>query len=203
MAPASLAASAVKTFQSQDKGLINHFLIVEGEETAVDIRERQFSLPDPFSAEARSWHALGLDPESSIEDVEVEIFGGEKRHLSELVGEGETLILNLWATWCRPCAREMPELEQLHQRAGSLLRVVGLNIEPDIQDERIGAFLADLGVTYPVARIKPVALDRLLGTTDPGIPISLVLDDQLRPRELLIGWSEDTSTRLESLASAD
>ncbi|MDD5702687.1 MAG: hypothetical protein PHU23_11635 [Dehalococcoidales bacterium] len=32
MAPASLAASAVKTFQSQDKGLINHFLIVEGED---------------------------------------------------------------------------------------------------------------------------------------------------------------------------
>jgi thiol-disulfide isomerase/thioredoxin len=175
--------------------------IVEGGDAPVELRERRFSLPDPLSTEERRWHALGLDPQAPVEDVEVEILGGEKQRLSDLVGNGETLLLNLWATWCRPCAREMPELEKLHQRAGSRIRVVGLNIEPGIEAERVEAFLADLGVTYPVARIKPAALERLLGTTDPGVPLSLVLDDRLRPRELLVGWSQRTATHIEHLAN--
>jgi hypothetical protein len=72
-----------------------------------------------------------------------------------------------------------------------------------VAGDRIKAFLDDLGVTYPVAVIAPAALDQLLGTTDPGVPISLVLDDQLRPRELLVGWSARSSTRLSQLASVN
>lgn len=175
-------------------------LIVEGADAPVQLRERRFSLPDPLSTEERRWHALRLNPENPIPDVEIRLLNGEARRLSDLVDDGETLLLNLWATWCRPCAREMPELEQLHQRAGSRIRVVGLNIELDHEVEGIEEFLADLGVTYPMARIKPAALEQLLGTADPGVPLSLVLDDRLRPVALMVGWSERTAQRLDKLA---
>jgi thiol-disulfide isomerase/thioredoxin len=174
-------------------------LIVEGEDAPVELREDRFSLPDPLSPEERRWHALGLDPDSPVDDVEVELLGGERRRLSDFVDRGESLVLNLWATWCRPCASEMPELERIHREAGRRLRVVGLNLEPEATEERIAAFVNDLGITYPIARIEPEALEGLLGTTDPGVPLSLVVDDRLRPRQLLIGWSRRTEEALERL----
>jgi thiol-disulfide isomerase/thioredoxin len=175
-------------------------LIVEGEDAPVNLRESRFSLPDPLSPEARRWHALGLDPDVPVADVAVRLLDGEVRRLSDFVGEGESLLLNLWATWCRPCTREMPELEHLHQRAGRRIRVVGVNVEPQLTDSRIGSFVEGLGVTYPIARIEPGALENLLGVTDPGVPVSLVLDHTLRPQELLIGWSEETEEILNRLA---
>lgn len=38
--------------------------------------------------------------------------------------KGKPLLLNLWATWCAPCVREMPALDRLAQREGDRLQVV-------------------------------------------------------------------------------
>lgn len=174
-------------------------LIVEGDDAPIELRERRYTLPDPLSAEEKRWHSFGLDPKVPVDDVMVEMLGGAKRHLSDLVGDGEQLLVNLWATWCRPCTREMPEIERLHQLSSGSLRIVGLNIEPEMVDDRIETFVDGLGVTYPIARIEPTAIERLVGTKDPGVPVSIVLDDQLRPREILVGWSERSAERLEAL----
>jgi thiol-disulfide isomerase/thioredoxin len=189
----------VQNFDAPEIGA--SILIVEGADAPVEIREIQFSLPDPLSAEEKRWRAFGLDPKSAVPDVEIALLDGQQRRLSDLAGDGETLLLNLWATWCRPCAREMPELERVHQLAGDRVRVVGLNIEPEIEVARIEAFLTDMGVTYPVVRIQPAALERLLGTRDPGVPVSVILDHRLRPREILVGWTEGTARHLEELAA--
>ena len=174
--------------------------IVEGQAEPVILREKRFSLPDPQTAEERTWHDFGLDPAVPVDDIHVELLDGERQRLSQLVGDGETLLVNLWATWCRPCAREMPELQRLHQKAGSRVRVVGLNVEHDVDTERLEAFLRDLGISYPVARIGPATIDRLFGTSTPGVPLSLVLDSRLRPQEILVGWSEHTAAQLERMA---
>lgn len=175
-------------------------LIVEGDRSPRVVPEKRFSLPEPLGPEERRWHALGLDPKTPVANVTVELLDGTTRHLSEFVDDGETLLVNLWATWCRPCAREMPELERLHRTPGRHIRVVGLNVEPDSEAARINSFVERIGVTYPIARIDPGALQRLLGTTDPGVPISLILDNKLRPRELLIGWSEQSERAIDQLA---
>ncbi len=176
-------------------------LIVEGTDSPITVQERKFSLPDPLSVDEKLWRAFGLDPERAVADIEVTLLDGKRKRLSDFVGEGETLLLNLWATWCRPCAREMPELERTHQLAGDRVRVVGLNIEPEIEVGRVEAFLDSVGATYPVARIHPTAIERLLGTDDPGVPVSLILDDHLRPQEILVGWTESTARHLEELAA--
>ena len=41
---------------------------------------------------------------------------GSERHLSDW--RGRTVLLNLWATWCVPCRKEMPALEVLEQKLG-------------------------------------------------------------------------------------
>lgn len=60
---------------------------------------------------------------------------------------GKLLILNVWATWCPPCRREMPGLERLSKTLDPA-RFVVLGLSTD-QDERLAAeFLMQNGITF-------------------------------------------------------
>jgi thiol-disulfide isomerase/thioredoxin len=61
---------------------------------------------------------------------------------------GRTVLLNLWATWCAPCRREMPALDTLQARLGGPnFEVVAVNI--DTRDpEKPLAFLKEVGITH-------------------------------------------------------
>jgi thiol-disulfide isomerase/thioredoxin len=61
----------------------------------------------------------------------------------DAVGEGLTVV-SLWATWCGPCKKELPMLEEL---SGEGVSVVGVNIgdSPDAVDD----FLDEFGITFP------------------------------------------------------
>jgi cytochrome c-type biogenesis protein len=64
---------------------------------------------------------------------------------------GEAVLLNIWATWCAPCREEMPLLEQLHkEHRDAGLRVVGVSIDARGEEERIGRFLTEFNVTFPI-----------------------------------------------------
>jgi len=59
---------------------------------------------------------------------------------------GRTVLLNLWATWCVPCRKEMPALDALESKLGGPdFEVISINI--DTRDaEKPKAFLNDIGV---------------------------------------------------------
>lgn len=65
---------------------------------------------------------------------------------------GQVLLLNVWATWCPACEREMPSLQALHEDLGSQgLRVVGVSVDAGPGSaETVRDFLAEYGVTYTV-----------------------------------------------------
>src|SRR5688500_1364907 len=46
---------------------------------------------------------------------------------------GKVVVLNVWATWCRPCLQEMPALERLHQQLSSQgLAIVAVSVDAPI-----------------------------------------------------------------------
>jgi thiol-disulfide isomerase/thioredoxin len=70
---------------------------------------------------------------------------GNEHKLSEW--RGRTVLLNLWATWCVPCRREMPALDALQTKLGGPeFQVVAVNIDTRNPDKP-RTFLRDVGVT--------------------------------------------------------
>ncbi|TKW76583.1 MAG: TlpA family protein disulfide reductase [Bradyrhizobium icense] len=63
-----------------------------------------------------------------LPDLAFEDASGKPRKLSEF--RGKTVLLNLWATWCVPCRKEMPALDELQGKLGGKdFEVVAVNID--------------------------------------------------------------------------
>jgi len=88
-------------------------------------------------------------------------------------GTGDVVVLNFWATWCRPCVRELPQLEQLEKDiAGKGGRVIAVAIDTDRRN--VDRFVKSHSLTLPVACDGPAGLARELDLQ--AVPLTLVLD---------------------------
>ncbi|WP_315812427.1 thiol:disulfide interchange protein TlpA [Bradyrhizobium sp. SZCCHNR2028] len=112
-----------------------------------------------------------------LPDLAFEDAAGASKKLSDF--RGKTVLLNLWATWCVPCRKEMPALDSLQARlGGDDFQVVAVNI--DTRDpEKPKAFLNDAKLTRlayfsdPKAKVFQdlKAVGRAL-----GMPTSVLVD---------------------------
>jgi len=97
---------------------------------------------------------------------------------------GQVVLLNVWATWCIPCRREMPELQALHTEFGDRgLRVVGISVDEQSADEAVRNFTSDLGITYTILRDPSEAVSFAFAI--PGVPATFLID-----RDGRIGWRQ-------------
>lgn len=59
------------------------------------------------------------------------------------------MLVNFWATWCRPCRAEMPALDALYRESRARgLEVLAVSVDADLQLVR--EFVLQTGVTFPV-----------------------------------------------------
>jgi thiol-disulfide isomerase/thioredoxin len=134
-------------------------------------------------------------PELSFQDA-----GGNALSLDDF--HGQVVVLNLWATWCAPCRREMPSLDRLQAKyAGQGLQVVALSIDRG-ELAQIEAFYAEVGIQHlAIYRDPKAAVSRALGAF--GLPTTVVFDQQGREVGRLLGpaeWdSEAAVAMLETL----
>ncbi len=73
--------------------------------------------------------------------------GGPRVRLADL--RGKVVLLNFWATWCKPCEEEMPSMERLVQRLAAQPFVL-LAVSVDGEEAEVKAFRERVGVTLPI-----------------------------------------------------
>ena len=121
---------------------------------------------------------------------------------------GRTVLLNLWATWCVPCRREMPALDALQAKLGGpKFQVVAVNIDTRDPAKPL-AFLKQIGVThlaYFTDESAQVFEDLKTAGKAFGMPTTLIVDpkgceigDMAGPAE----WASDDGVKLVSAAIA-
>ena len=110
------------------------------------------------------------DAEGRLPGIEVQTLrGGDAFRLDELEGPA---VVNLWATWCAPCKRELPEFEAVHRSSAGEVTFVGVNIG-DNGDEAAD-YLDDLGITYDQYLDFDSELTAALRTAT--LPVTLIID---------------------------
>jgi len=139
-----------------------------------------------------------------VPDLTFKDADGHERKLSDW--RGHTVLLNLWATWCVPCRKEMPALDKLQAAlGGDKFQVVTVNI--DTRDpEKPLAFLKDAGVTHLTYYADPSAKvfqELKLAGKAFGMPTTLIVDpsgceigEMAGPAE----WASEDGIKLMSAA---
>ena len=141
-----------------------------------------------------------------VPDLAFEDADGKQRRLSEW--RGRTVLVNLWATWCVPCRKEMPALDQLQAKLGGpKFEVVAINI--DTRDlDRPRNFLKDGNLTtlsyFHDAKAK-VFQDLKAAGRALGMPTSILVDGAGCEIATIAGpaeWASDDAVKLVTAAAA-
>lgn len=107
-----------------------------------------------------------------IPDLDFRTLEGKAIKLSEL--KSKIVVINFWATWCAPCVRELPSLQQLANEYSSQgLTVVGVNMDED-PNVVLAPFLAKHEVKFRSFIDPKGELADRFGIS--GLPLTLVVD---------------------------
>jgi peroxiredoxin len=108
--------------------------------------------------------------------------GAREIRLSE--HRGQAVLVNFWATWCKPCEDEMPAMERLYRRLhpqGFEMLAISVDEDPDA----VRGFREKMGITFPLLLDPEKKVARAYQTM--GFPESLLLDPEGRVVERYVG----------------
>lgn len=114
--------------------------------------------------------------------------------------KGKVVILDFWASWCQPCAKSFPVLDELQKKYGDKLVVIGVSV--DESTDKMQKFLSKHAVSFVIVRDAGQKL--AAAVQPPTMPTSFILDGEGKVRFLHKGFhGEETRqayiTEIESL----
>lgn len=100
-------------------------------------------------------------------------------------------VLNVWATWCAPCRKEIPELNVWHkkQRQSKLqprARVFSVALD---EPQNIATFIKEVPIDYPIWQLKGDSAQwfKTIGNVSGGVPFTLVYSERCQAKEPIYG----------------
>lgn len=128
-------------------------------------------------------------------ELAVDTVGGG--HFDLAGHRGSWVVVNYWATWCSPCLKEMPDLDDLDRRRDDV-SVIGLAYE-EIAPADLQAFLDEHPVDYPIAVVDVFAPPQDFPTPR-GLPTTYLIDPDGAVAKHFLG--PVTATTLEEAIAA-
>ncbi|MGX9133791.1 thiol-disulfide oxidoreductase ResA [Rummeliibacillus sp. JY-2-4R] len=115
---------------------------------------------------------------------------GETHKLSDYKGQG--VLLNFWGTWCKPCKKEMPAInEQYKQFKDHGVQILGINIAQT--DLEVSSYADKLGVEFPIAIDKTKSVMRAYNV-DP-LPTTVLINKDGKIEKIITGEMTESAIK--------
>ncbi|MFN8470644.1 MAG: TlpA disulfide reductase family protein [Anaerolineae bacterium] len=115
-------------------------------------------------------------------DFSLKTTDGQTVRLSDL--KGHPVLVNFWATWCAPCAIEMPALEEIYRKykdQGLVVLAVNQAETPD----KVSQYMLEHGLTFPAVLDSDTSVAQMYRVT--GYPTTWIIDRQGKLQQLRRG----------------
>jgi peroxiredoxin len=122
--------------------------------------------------------AVGMQAEDfSLTDLE-----GKSQSLSQY--RGKIVLVNFWATWCKPCTTEMPAMQKIYDKLRDKGFVV-LAVNELEDDAKVREHIKQYGHTFPVLMDRDNKVANQFGVF--GLPVSVFIDEKGVVQEYIKG----------------
>ena len=109
-----------------------------------------------------------------MEGIVLRDMDGKPVSVDSLLAEGP-VVLNFWATWCKPCRVEMPKLQEVHEDlVGQTVHFAAVSLDTRRHKSKVVEYIEKKEVTLPVYRDPEGSLAKKMKIT--AIPTTILLD---------------------------
>jgi len=129
---------------------------------------------------------------AEVLETSFRLIDGGSRKLSDYAGK--VLVVDLWATWCRPCRQEIPHLiEMANEYKGKGVEVIGLSTEdPEADAQLVRDFSEQFQINYPIGWAETPLAEQLMNGRD-GIPQTIIIGRDGKVKRHFIGFHKTLS----------
>jgi len=129
---------------------------------------------------------------SELPDISLQINQGKLR-LSDL--RGKVVYLDFWASWCVPCRKSFPWMNEMHRRySKDGLKIIAVNLD---KDEKLASqFLADYPASFTIAYDPEGSSAEKFHVQ--AMPSSFLIDKQGKLHKTHLGFMENESAKMEA-----
>lgn len=122
---------------------------------------------------------------------------GQKISLSDY--KGKVVYLDFWASWCGPCRKSLPALNDIRNKYASRgFEVIAINVDENPEDGL--KFLREFSVSYPVAYDPKGAVPATYQLK--GMPYAFLIDRQGTVHHIHEGYREGDQAKIETMVKA-
>lgn len=123
-----------------------------------------------------------------------EVMRVDKNRLESIIkkNKGEIIFINVWATWCKPCVEEFPDLVKLHEKYNKAIRFLSLSVDfGKNPEEQIKKFLKEQDAKFDVYLIEERSSEDIINYLNKdwsgAVPATFIYDKKGEQKAFLLG----------------
>ena len=178
-------------------------LLKKGSGKADRVSVGKTSLPNPLTKAEIFAQSLKIKIGSPLPDFAVKTMNGAGSSMRKQFKPGRNTLINIWATWCVPCAKEMPELQRMRvPLAARGVDLIGVNVDTE-KGANVKGYIAGKRVTYPNLIGGVAAIEQIYATDELSVPLTILVDERGIVTDLIPGWSAETQRKFNLLVGGE
>ncbi len=178
-------------------------VLKKGSGKAQNIVVGKANLPNPLTKTEIFAQSLKIKIGQPLPDFALKTMAGAASSIKRQMKTKRQTLINVWATWCVPCAKEMPELEKMRVKlAARGIDLLGLNVDTE-KGVNIKNYVVNKRVAYPIVVGGVSAIEQIYATDELSVPLTVLVDENGIVTDLIPGWSAETKRKFDALAGIE